>query len=368
MKPRIDIIAGARPNFMKIAPIIRALRHHASGLDYRLIHTGQHYDTNMSGAFFAQLGIPEPDVNLEVGSGTQAEQTAGIMTGYERLLMQSKSDLCLVVGDVTSTLACAIVARKMGVQVAHVEGGLRSGDWSMPEEINRVVTDAITNYFFTTSENANQNLRREGISDDRIFFVGNTMIDTLVANLDNLKPPPCWDTVPLESKAYFVVTLHRPANVDTPEKLMALLHEIGSSTRGMPVVFPIHPRTKSKLDLAQPLPGHFHLIEPQPYLEFNYLVKNAKAVITDSGGITEETTFLGIPCFTLRDNTERPETVTIGSNVLVGTDPAAIRPALDAFFTSGGKSGSVPECWDGQTGRRIALNLANLLLTNDHHA
>lgn len=242
---RIDLIAGARPNFMKIAPIIDALKaaqSQGSQLRYRLIHTGQHYDRAMSGGFFEQLGIPEPDINLEVGSGTQAEQTANIMVRYEQVLTEQRSDLCLVVGDVTSTMACSVVARKLGVPVVHVEGGIRSGDWSMPEEINRVVTDSITNRFFTTSETANENLRRSGVTDDRIFFVGNTMIDTLLKQMTSLRPPLFWE-LDLKAGHYFVVTLHRPANVDGEQQLLALLCAITAGTEGLPVVFPVHPRT-----------------------------------------------------------------------------------------------------------------------------
>jgi len=354
--PLIDIIAGARPNFMKIGPIIRAMRARpasSSRLRYRLVHTGQHYDARMSGDFFTQLGIPEPDVNLEVGSGTQAEQTAAIMVRYERLLAEQPSDLCLVVGDVTSTMACAIAAQKLGVRVAHVEGGIRSGDWTMPEEINRLVTDAITNYFFTTSVVANENLRRAGVPDERVFFVGNTMIDSLLANMDRLRPPTFWDELGLRPGEYFVATLHRPANVDQLHKLGALLAAVGAGCRGMPVVFPVHPRTAKTLRELPHLPDNIKLVESQPYLEFVYLTKHAKAVITDSGGITEETTVLGVPCITLRNTTERPETVTIGTNLLVGTEPARLKPALDTLFAGEWKQGGIPEKWDGRAGERI---------------
>ncbi len=360
----IDLIAGARPNFMKIAPIIRALEaHRAAGgsLRYRLVHTGQHYDARLSGDFFTQLGIPEPDVNLEAGSGTQAEQTAAILTRYERLLLERRSDLCLVVGDVTSTLACAIAAQKLCIPVAHVEGGIRSGDWTMPEEINRMVTDAITNWFFTTSEVANGNLRRAGVGDERIFFVGNTMIDTLLANLERLRPPPFWDELGLESGSYFVMTLHRPSNVDETETFVRLLEAIAAGTEGWPGIFPVHPRTAKTLRALTELPVNLHLVEPQPYLEFNYLVCHAKAVITDSGGITEETTVMGIPCLTLRDTTERPETVTIGTNELIGTDPTNLAPALARLMVGQWKKGAIPELWDGRTAERIVAALEKLL-------
>ena len=362
--PLIDIIAGARPNFMKIAPIIKALqaRQQEGGrLVFRLVHTGQHYDPRMSGDFFTQLGIPDPDVNLGVGSGTQAEQTAAIMTGYEKLLLKEPSELCLVVGDVTSTMACSIAAQKLGVRVAHVEGGIRSGDWGMPEEINRMVTDAITNYFFTTSDVANQNLRRAGVSEERIFFVGNTMIDTLLTNMERLTRPVFWDELGLSAGRFFVLTLHRPANVDALEQLMEMLQAVGSGCRNLPVIFPVHPRTAKTLRELPSLPGNIKLVEPQPYLEFNYLVKHAKGVITDSGGITEETTVMGVPCMTLRDTTERPETVSIGTNELLGTDPGKLAPALDMLFAGNWKQGGIPPLWDGNTGKRIAAILEQLL-------
>ncbi len=365
----IDIIAGARPNFMKIAPIIHALQaRQAEGgpLRYRLVHTGQHYDARMSGDFFVQLGIPQPDVNLEVGSGTQAEQTGAIMTRYERLLMDARSDLCLVVGDVTSTMACAIAAQKLGVPVAHVEAGIRSGDWTMPEEINRMVTDAITNWFFTTSEVANANLRASGVAEDRIFFVGNTMIDTLLSNMNRLRKPDFWEVLGLKPGEYFVVTLHRPANVDQGDSFARLLRAIAEGTRGLPVVFPVHPRTAKTLRDLNEVPDSFRLVDPQPYLEFNYLVKHAKAVITDSGGITEETTVMGVPCLTLRDNTERPETVTMGTNELIGTNPAALAPALNKLFAGQWKQGDIPEKWDGHTGERI-VQVLEQLLSHSHH-
>ena len=361
---QIDLIAGARPNFMKIAPIIDALnlaQKRGGSLRFRLIHTGQHYDRAMSGSFFEELGIPDPDINLEVGSGTQAEQTAAIMVAYEKVLLKQKSDLCLVVGDVTSTMACSIAARKLGVPVAHVEGGIRSGDWTMPEEINRVVTDSITNWFFTTSETANDNLRRSGVTDDRIFFVGNTMIDTLLKQLPRLRPPACWESLTLKPNNYFVVTLHRPANVDGEQQLLQLLQAIAEGTHGLPVVFPVHPRTAKNLrDLDSKTP-QLNYVDPLGYLEFNYLVKHARGVITDSGGITEETTVLGVPCLTLRDNTERPETITIGTNELIGTDPSKLPPALSRLMAGQWKKGAIPPKWDGKTAARIVEQLERLL-------
>jgi len=360
----IDLIAGARPNFMKIAPIIDALekaRANGSHLRYRLIHTGQHYDRNMSGSFFKQLGIPDPDINLEVGSGTQAEQTAGIMLGYERVLLEEKSDLCVVVGDVTSTMACAITAQKLHVPVAHVEGGIRSGDWTMPEEINRMVTDTVTNWFFTTSEFANENLRKSGVGKDRIFFVGNTMIDTLLKHLPRLQIPPVWNNMGLREKHYFVVTLHRPNNVDAELNLKNLLEAIIQGARGLPIIFPVHPRTAKNLERMGIKTDGLHLTEPLSYLEFNSLVKNAFAVITDSGGITEETTVLGVPCMTLRDTTERPETITMGTNELVGTNPDNLAPHLERLFAGKWKNGAIPPLWDGKAAERIVEHMTVLL-------
>jgi len=363
----IDIIAGARPNFMKIAPIIRAMEARmAAGapMAYRLVHTGQHYDAKMSGDFFTQLGIPEPHRNLEVGSGTQAEQTGAIMTRYESLLLESRSALCLVVGDVTSTMACAIAAQKLYVPVAHVEAGIRSVDWTMPEEINRMVTDSITNLFFTTSEVANQNLRRSGVPEDRIHFVGNTMIDTLLSNQHRFTKPTFWDELDLAAGEYFVTTLHRPANVDRGSTFGVLLQAIADSVRGMKVVFPVHPRTAKTMREVGAVPPNLLLVDPQPYLEFNYLVKHAKGVITDSGGITEETTVMGVPCMTLRTSTERPETVTMGTNELLGVDPKALKPALDRLFAGQWKRGQVPPLWDGKTGGRIVERIERWIVNS----
>lgn len=357
---RVDLIAGARPNFMKIAPIVHAMNGRAARLAYRIVHTGQHYDQAMSGGFFEQLGLPNPDVNLGAGSGTQAEQTGAIMVGYEKAVIAQRPDACLVVGDVTSTMACAIVARKMGIPVAHVEGGLRSGDWTMPEEINRVVTDAITNWFFTTSEGAGENLRRAGAAADSILFVGNTMIDTLLVQMPHFRPPECWHTLGLTPGGYFVVTLHRPANVDGEAQLAQLLHAVADNAGGLPVVFPVHPRTAASLD-RMGRPPRIHYAPPLGYLEFNYLVKHAKGVITDSGGVTEETTVMGVPCLTLRDNTERPETIAVGTNELIGTDPANLGPALARLMAGQWKKGGIPEKWDGRAGERIVAELERIL-------
>ncbi|SMO36187.1 non-hydrolyzing UDP-N-acetylglucosamine 2-epimerase [Solitalea koreensis] len=352
----IDIIAGARPNFMKIAPIIEAIENEQKNglnLHYRLIHTGQHYDKKMSNDFFDQLGIPKPHINLNVGSGTQAEQTGKIMLRYEEVLLNAPSDMCLVVGDVTSTMACSIAAKKLNIKVAHVEAGIRSGDITMPEEINRIVTDSITDYFFTTSEAANNNLRKQGVKEENVFFVGNTMIDTLLKQMDRFIKPAFWNELNLKAKHYIVMTLHRPNNVDQESQLRDLINEITECCSHLPIVFPVHPRTAKMLTQVGISAPNLHLIEPLGYLEFNYLVKHAKAVITDSGGITEETTVMGIPCMTLRNSTERPETCTIGTNELLGTDPKAIKPAMQKIFDGQWKTGGIPELWDGNTSGRI---------------
>ncbi len=348
---------------MKIAPLIKAIQkkqQEGSPIQFRLVHTGQHYDKNMSDNFFTQLGIPDPDVNLNAGGGTQAEQTAKIMIGYEGLMMKSPSALCLVVGDVTSTMACAIVAKKQQVRVVHVEAGIRSGDMTMPEEVNRIVTDSITDYFFTTSEIANRNLRKAGVTEDRIFFVGNTMIDTLMQQRSSFIQPPLWNELGLKAKSYIVMTLHRPANVDEENQLENLLKAIVENAQGLPLIFPVHPRTRKMLEGLEVSAPNLHLTEPMSYLEFNYLVERAKAVITDSGGITEETTVMGVPCMTLRNSTERPETVSEGTNELLGTNPAAIAPAMKKLFAGEWKKGSIPEKWDGKTASRIVDILVSL--------
>ena len=360
----IDIIAGARPNFMKIAPLIDAiLEEQKNGVNvkYRLIHTGQHYDKKMSGDFFEQLGIPEPDVNLDAGGGSQAEQTAAIMIRYEKILIENRPDIVIVVGDVTSTMACSITAKKLGnIKVAHVEAGIRSGDWTMPEEINRMVTDSITDYFFTTSRTANHNLIKLGVEKDNIFFVGNTMIDTLLKQMPHFSKPSVWNKLKLEEKGYIVMTLHRPANVDGENKLKALMDAIIKSSQGIPLIFPVHPRTAKMLDQIGIQAPNLYMVDPLGYLEFNYLVQYAKAVVTDSGGITEETTVMGIPCITIRDNTERPETCTIGTNELIGTNPAAIPPTFQKLIEGRWKKGAIPELWDGKAAIRIIKSICNL--------
>ncbi len=392
----ITLIAGARPNFMKIAALVHAIQaaqQAGKDVQYRLVHTGQHYDKNMSDTFFEELGIPAPDVNLGCGGGTQAEQTAAIMVAFEKELMAHPTDIVLVVGDVTSTMACSIVAKKLNTRVCHVEAGIRSWDLTMPEEINRMVTDSLADYMFTTSEVANRNLTRQGaelvesqkskverdtLPEDKyayervpqqVWHVGNVMIDTLLANRARFKKPQVWDELGLKEKEYIVMTMHRPANVDEESHLKAMMEQIVTNVHGLPIIFPIHPRTALRLkelvnegvsELGNERFRNLHIVEPMGYLEFNYLVERAKAVVTDSGGITEETTVMGVPCITLRDNTERPETCTIGTNELIGTNPAAIKPALDKLFAGEWKKGAIPELWDGHTAERIVEILARL--------
>jgi len=360
---QILCIVGARPNFMKIAPIMRAFAQSESPLSARLLHTGQHYDAAMKHAFFDQLHIPEPDVDLGVGSGTHALQTAEIMKRFEPVLDEAPPLAVLVVGDVNSTIACALVAVKKGIPVIHVEAGLRSGDRTMPEEINRILTDQLSELLFTTEASALGNLTREGIASEKVHFVGNVMIDTLRFNLKDAVPASLTlatnccgqpgDVVP----AYGLVTLHRPSNVDDPVVLESLLRELARISTSTPLVFPIHPRTKARIVAA----GLDRLladsaitsIEPQGYLEMLGLMKDARIVLTDSGGIQEETTALGVPCITLRENTERPITVTQGTNTVVGTDPQKIGECYTDVMTTGGKTGRIPELWDGHAAERI---------------
>jgi UDP-N-acetylglucosamine 2-epimerase (non-hydrolysing) len=360
---KITIIAGARPNFMKIAPLVHAIKKaqiKGNNISFRLVHTGQHFDEKMSHTFFEELNIPLPDINLDCGGGTQAEQTAAILIAFEKELLKNPTDLVLVVGDVTSTMACSIVAKKLNTKVAHVEAGIRSFDLTMPEEINRMVTDSITDYFFTTSEVANANLIAQGINLAAIFFVGNVMIDTLLANQSRFKKPSFFDELNLQNKNYFVLTLHRPSNVDEADRFKAILLEIINSAKNLPIVFPIHPRTAKIFSELEISADNLIIVPPLGYLEFNYLVENAKAVITDSGGITEETTVMGVPCITLRDNTERPETVLIGTNELIGTDLKAIQPAFEKLFLGNWKRGGIPQLWDGQSAIRIVECLLKL--------
>lgn len=360
---KITIIAGARPNFMKIAPIIEAITNKKEAgfdINYRLVHTGQHYDKNLSGTFFDELNIPLPDTNLDVKSGTQAEQTGAIMVGFEKELGQNPCDLVMVVGDVTSTMACTIVAKKAGIDVAHVEAGIRSGDMDMPEEINRIVTDSLTDYFFTTSKYANENLANLGVPKSKVFFCGNVMIDTLLKNESRLEKPSVWNELGLAEKKYMVMTLHRPSNVDEENQLKGLITQIVSLGKDYPIIFPVHPRTKKLLEGLNLNFDNLHYIEPLGYLNFNYLVKNAFAMLTDSGGITEETTVMNVPCITLRDSTERPETCEIGTNVLVGSDTKKIANAFKTLLSGKWKQGQIPELWDGKAAQRITNCLVDI--------
>ncbi|HEX9981541.1 MAG TPA: UDP-N-acetylglucosamine 2-epimerase (non-hydrolyzing) [Flavobacterium sp.] len=353
---KITIVAGARPNFIKIAPIIKAIekrQQEGCNISYRLVHTGQHYDKNLSDTFFEELNIPHPHSNLEVKSGSQSVQTAAIMIAFEQELTVNPSDLVLVVGDVNSTMACAIVAKKMNIEVAHVEAGIRSGDMRMPEEINRIVTDSITDYFFTTSITASENLKKYGAKEDQIHFVGNVMIDTLLQNLNRISPPLFWDDLELLPENYIVLTLHRPSNVDEEQSLVNLLKGIDDMSRDKKVVFPVHPRTKAILENTNTQFSNITFVEPQGYLNFMYLIKNCFAVITDSGGISEETTVLGIPCFTMRENTERPETQSIGTNTLVGITFENLEKEYAAFLQNGHRESGIPELWDGKASERI---------------
>ncbi|RSK41500.1 non-hydrolyzing UDP-N-acetylglucosamine 2-epimerase [Mangrovimonas spongiae] len=359
----ITIVAGARPNFMKIAPIIEAIKQkHLEGfnINFRLIHTGQHYDKNLSDTFFEELNIPFPDKNLGVKSGTQAEQTANIMIGFENELHDNPCDLVMVVGDVTSTMACTIVAKKAGIKVAHVEAGIRSGDMKMPEEINRIVTDSLTDYFFTTSQHANNNLLKQGVRENQIFYVGNVMIDTLRKHEVHLKQPQIWQDLSLKKGKYLVMTLHRPSNVDEEQQLKSLIHKIATIAKDYPIIFPVHPRTKNILEGLNLKYSNLHYVSPLGYLEFNFLVKHALGVLTDSGGITEETTVMNIPCITLRENTERPETCEIGTNILVGNDMEKIERALSLLLNASWKQGQIPELWDGHAAKRISNYLVEI--------
>jgi UDP-N-acetylglucosamine 2-epimerase (non-hydrolysing) len=365
---QILCIVGARPNFMKIAPIMRAFAQSESVLVPRLLHTGQHYDAAMKHSFFDQLNIPEPDVDLEVGSGSHAQQTSEIMKRFEPVLDDTPPHAILVVGDVNSTIACALVAAKKGIPVIHVEAGLRSGDRTMPEEINRILTDQLSDLLFITEADARTNLLREGIADEKIHFVGNVMIDSLRYNLKEAVPARSTlaksnSGITDSDSGYGVVTLHRPSNVDDTEVLERLLNVLARISLRTPLVFPIHPRTESRLAaaglgrlLAQ---SSITTIAPQGYLEMLGLMKDARVVLTDSGGIQEETTALGVPCITLRDNTERPITVSQGTNSVVGTDPERILACFEDVMRTGGKVGRVPDLWDGAAARRIVSIVNN---------
>lgn len=353
---KILSVVGARPNFMKIAPICDELGR--QGMAHVLVHTGQHYDHKMSKLFFEDLGIPRPDIDLGVGSGSQARQTAEIMVRMEDVLQEHKPDLVLVVGDVNSTMAATITAAKLVIPVAHVEAGLRSFDRTMPEEINRVVTDALSTYFFTTEQSGNDHLLSEGIPADRIFLVGNTMIDTLLKHVPTAENSRILQTVGVRSGNFGLITLHRPSNVDNAECLSGLLQAFSGLSRDIPLVFPVHPRTRARI--TEFGLNHFleqnpalHVTEPLGYLDFLRLMKDARVVFTDSGGIQEETTVLGVPCVTLRENTERPVTVDSGNNILVGADPGKMLAAARERIAQPPKNRTIPPFWDGKAAERI---------------
>ncbi len=369
---RVDCIVGARPNFVKIAPIMRVLKSH-TGVAVRLIHTGQHYDIAMNEVFFEELGIPLPDVNLEVGSGTNTQQTARIMLGLEPVLADNRPDMLVVVGDVNSTIAATLVASKLLIPVCHVEAGLRSNDRTMPEEINRLVTDRLSDLLLTTEREAGENLVREGVEPQKIHFVGNVMIDTLRASIERAVPAattiaeyePSGTFAAAAKQGYGFVTLHRPSNVDDPTTLTALVEALVAVSRKLPLVFPVHPRTRSFIDAAglgkRLSQGRILATPPLSYLTALGLMREAKLAITDSGGVQEETTALGVPCITMRDNTERPVTVTEGTNDLIGSAPSRLPATVDAILSTGGKSGRIPEYWDGRAAERIVQHVLDAI-------
>lgn len=351
-------IVGARPNFMKIAPIQREMLRRSAEFVPLIVHTGQHYDESMSDSFFRDLGIPEPDHHLEVGSASHAVQTARIMTAFEPIVLEEKPDWVVVVGDVNSTIACALVCAKLGVKIAHVEAGLRSRDRAMPEEINRILTDSISDLLLTTSQDADANLAAEGVAPERIRFVGNVMIDSLFYNLEKAKQLNVRESLGLEPSEYAVLTLHRPSNVDDPVVFGGLIDALRDISTRIPIIFPVHPRTRANIEkfgFAERIAdSRIKLIDPLGYLDFMNLYSGSRLVLTDSGGLQEETTALGIPCLTLRENTERPITIELGTNVLVGTDPEKIRTAAAGILDRDSAIDSkIPPLWDGRAAERI---------------
>lgn len=362
---KVLLIAGARPNFMKVAPIYAEMKRRSSEFTPMIVHTGQHYDAAMSDAFFDDLGMPKPDIHLGVGSASHAVQTAKIMTEFEPVALEQKPDWVLVVGDVNSTIACALVCAKLGVKVAHVEAGLRSRDRTMPEEINRILTDAISDLLFTTSQDADENLKNEGVAADKIRFVGNVMIDSLLEHLKLAEQSNVRNELGVDGKDYAVLTLHRPSNVDDKNVFGSILDALLAIAEKLPIIFPVHPRTRARIDefgFADKISNsNIRLIEPLGYLDFMRLYSSAKLVLTDSGGLQEETTVLGIPCLTLRHNTERPITIEMGTNVLVGTDTENIKQAAsDALNNRTSTSAKIPPLWDGKTAERICNELLSV--------
>ena len=361
MKKIISIV-GARPNFMKIAPIHFEFLKYNDSIQHLICHTGQHYDEKMSKIFFQDLNISEPDFYLGVGSGSHAVQTAAIMTEFEKIVIAEKPDLVIVVGDVNSTIACSLVAKKMNIPVAHVEAGLRSFDRTMPEEINRILTDSIADFLFVTEQSGIDNLKKEGVDENKIFLTGNVMIDSLVQNLPKIDSSPILASLGLEKGEYILCTLHRPANVDNKESLEKILTALNSFAQKKKIIFPVHPRTRANMKqfgIGKDLSSNLLITDPIGYIDFLCLIKNAILIITDSGGIQEETTFLGVPCLTLRDNTERPVTITTGTNYLIGTDVSKLDSIITEILNGKMKKASIPPFWDGKAAERICSILVN---------
>ncbi len=353
---KIISVVGARPNFMKVAPIHKAFKKHKNKITHLICHTGQHYDEKMSKVFFEDLELPQPDFYLGVGSGSHAEQTAKVMIEFEKILIQEKPDMVLVVGDVNSTIACSLTAKKLHIKVVHVEAGLRSFDMEMPEEVNRILTDRISDYLFVTEKSGLENLKNEGASDDKVFFVGNVMIDSLFYYLPKSENSNIHNELGIEKGSYVLITLHRPSNVDTKESLEKLTNFLNRLSNERKVVFPIHPRTKNNLNkfgLVETLSSNIILTDPIGYIDFQALTKSAELVVTDSGGIQEETTYLGVQCITLRTSTERPSTVDVGTNQLIGLDLEKAEAACLSVLSGNLKTGKVPELWDGNAAQRI---------------
>jgi UDP-N-acetylglucosamine 2-epimerase (non-hydrolysing) len=364
MKKIISVV-GARPNFMKVAPLYRAFKTYKEDITHLICHTGQHYDEKMSRIFFEELELPKPDFYLGIGSGTHAEQIAGVMMAFEKILLVEKPDLVIVVGDVNSTIACSLVSSRLGVPVAHVEAGLRSFDRTMPEEVNRILTDAIADYLFVTEESGILNLGHEGVSKDKIFFVGNVMIDSLVYYLPKINSSSILEELHVDNQGYILVTLHRPANVDTAGGLQQLVDMLNRIAKKKKIIFPVHPRTKNNLEkfgLLTKVSPDVLLIEPLGYLEFVGLIKNAFLIVTDSGGIQEESTYLQVPCITVRNNTERPVTTTVGTNRLIGTDTAKVASAVEEVLEGDNVKGGTPELWDGHAAERICKIIIQKLM------
>lgn len=362
-KKKIISVVGARPNFMKVAPMAREFSKHQDEFEHLIVHTGQHYDDNMSKVFFDELEIPRPDINLEVGSGSHGEQTGRVMIEFEKVCLKEKPDLVLVYGDVNSTIAAALVAVKLNIKVGHIESGLRSFDRTMPEEINRVLTDAISDYLFTPSPDADENLVKEGVSKEKVYMVGDIMVDSLLFNKQKATKLNVLSSFNLQPKQYAVLTLHRPSNVDSRENMGKIFSALKVISEKIPVVFPVHPRAEKKMrEFGICASGGIKAVPPLGYLEFLSLMMNCKFMLTDSGGIQEETTVLGIPCLTLRDTTERPVTLTHGTNTLVWNDTEKIISEADKILSGAGKEGGCPELWDGRTAGRIVRALLNILV------